>query len=173
MAIYLWVNSPVNSLILTLIGFGVFINVTCLFGYFCTKKSPWGVAIYQLFLFLIIGTAAILTLIFVIDQQKLIDLATEHMVDSADSIMEARKFINNYLDETKLSLVIYLFILVINFFLSSCYKNSIKEIGYDDKSTPLLYNKYFNLYSGDQILLEIRREKQAKDIENKKTINNN
>ena len=105
---YLWITVKVlNSFIFTIALIGLFIMMTTLYGYYCTRNSPSSLIIYQIFLFILTVLSLLLGFFIIYDQQQIVLFLTANMTDSADNILQTQNAINKNLYYTKISLIVY------------------------------------------------------------------
>ena len=112
-AAYLWMKvGLLNSFILSIAVLALFMLVVSLYGYCCTEKSPCAIIIYQLFLIVLVIFIAMVVFFIYSDQDKIVEVLTANLTDSADTILQLKVDINRNMDLTKVGLLIYAVVVV-------------------------------------------------------------
>ena len=115
--LYLTIKS-MNSFLYTIGLIAIFIILTATFGFFCTKNSPNGLLIYQIFLLFLTIFIVILTFFIIFDQEEIIEVLIANMQDSALVIEQTRLSLNNDIELTKMGMFVFACLLVRIFFLN-------------------------------------------------------
>jgi hypothetical protein len=111
---YLWMTvGLLNSFILSIGALALFMIIVALFGYCCTEKSTCGLIVYQIFLVVLFLFICVVAFFIYTDQERIVQLLTSQLTDSADTILQIQSDINKNMDLTKISLLVYALVVVI------------------------------------------------------------
>jgi hypothetical protein len=122
-AVYLWITvKMLNSFILGIAILALFMFFTAFWGYSCVKYFGFFQLIYMLFLVILIVVTVILGYFVVFDQQQIVQMLTQNMTDSGDTILATRRILTKNFEITKLVVAVYLGVEVnINIYILGCH----------------------------------------------------
>lgn len=108
-AVYLWITVKLlNSFILSIAILALFMFLTACWGYSCIKYFGFFQLLYMLFLIILIVVTVILGYFVVFDQQQIVDMLTQNMTDSADTILKTKGILLKNFETTRLVTAVFL-----------------------------------------------------------------